>query len=390
MTDDPSHLCVARWLVASGIMFAVLLVLVLSYVSTAIAATGTYLPNGTLYPRLVRLSHGPKGVNGQIVASTNGNIFLSRDDGASFTFLGKVPTREGSRERCCATLYEVPRQVGSLQAGTLLFAGSYFSGDTPAIEVYTSADGGRTWSYLSSPVVRGSSKHGLWEPEFTLAGDGALVMFWSDETDGCCSQKLVQMRTYDGVTWQDQKDTVAGLVYDDRPGMAMVSKLPSGTYFMSYEICGPALCKVYSRTSKDGWDFGAASDMGMEVRTKAGEYFEHAPANVWDPKGALVLVGQVLFKGDETVSPKNGQVLFENASADGTGPWSVIPAPVRVPEAFDNYCPNYSSALLPILNGSSILELASDYDRSKQCVSTFASGHFTKPRTRHLRFLWLR
>lgn len=217
----------------------------------------------------------------------------------------------------------------------------------------------------------------------------ALVMFWSDETDGCCSQKLVQMRTYNGSTWQDQRDTVAGTAHDDRPGMAVVSKLPSGVYFMSYELCGPALCKVYSRTSRDGWDFGAASDMGTEVRTKAGEYFEHAPANVWDPKGALVLVGQVLFKGDETVSPKNGQVLFANASADGTGSWSLVPAPVRVPGAFDDYCPNYSSALLPDPDGSSILELTSDYNQDKQCVSYFASGHFAKPRTRHLRFLRL-
>ena len=193
--------------------------------------------------------------------------------------------RDGSRERCCATLYEVPRQLGSLQAGTLLFAGSYFSGDTPALEIYTSVDQGRTWSYLLSPVVRGSGKHGLWEPEFTIAGDGALVMFWSDETDECCSQKLAQMRTYDGTTWQDQKDTVAGTTHAERPGMAIVSKLPGGTYFMSYEICGTALCKVYSRTSKDGWDFGAASDMGTQVRTRAGEYFEHAPANVWGSQG---------------------------------------------------------------------------------------------------------
>ncbi len=75
-------------------------------------------------------------------------------------------------------------------------------------------DQGRTWSYLAIPVVRGSREHGLWEPEFTLADDSALVMFWSDETDGCCSQKLVQMRIYDGTTWRDQRYIVPGAVYD--------------------------------------------------------------------------------------------------------------------------------------------------------------------------------
>ncbi len=152
------------------------LVLMFTPGHAVLAATGTYLPSSTLYPRLVRLSHGPEQTNGQIIAGTNGNIFLSKNGGASFTFLDKVPTREGSKERCCATLYEVPQRVGSLQAGTLLFAGSYFSGDTPAIEIYTSVDQGRTWSYLSSPVVRGSGKHGLWEPEFTLAGAGDVLV----------------------------------------------------------------------------------------------------------------------------------------------------------------------------------------------------------------------
>ncbi|MEK8169340.1 hypothetical protein NKH77_04660 [Streptomyces sp. M19] len=36
-------------------------------------------------------------------------------------------------------------------------------------------------------------------------------------------------------------------------------KLPSGTYFMSYEICAAAgqyVCVVHYRTSADGWDWG--------------------------------------------------------------------------------------------------------------------------------------
>ena len=366
------------------ILFAILVALLL--VLPANAATGTYLQNSTLYPRLVRLSHGSPQVNGQIVASTNGNIFLSTDNGASFTFLDTVPTQAGSTERCCATLYEMPRTVGSLQAGTLLFAGSYFSGQTPAIEIYTSTDQGRTWNYSSTPVTGGDSKHGLWEPEFTIANDGALVMFWSDETDACCSQKLAQVRTYGGTAWQDQANTVASVVQADRPGMAVVSKLPSGTFFMSYELCGPAACTVFSRTSADGWNFGTASNTGTKIQTTAGQFFEHAPANVWSPSaassGLLLLVGQVLFESNGAVSPSNGQLLFTNTSADGSGAWSTMPAPVQVPTAYDNYCPNYSSALLPSLDGSSLLELASDYNSSKQCVSYYATEPLTQAAAR--------
>jgi hypothetical protein len=344
----------------------------------AMAASGTYLQNSTLYPRLVRLSHGSPSVNGQVIASTNGNIFVSTNNGASFSFLRTVPTANGSTERCCATLFEMPQQVGSLQAGTLLSAASYYSGSTPAIEVYTSTDQGRTWSYSSTPVLAGDGNHGLWEPEFKIASDGALVMFWSDETDPCCSQKLAQIRTYDGTTWRDKTNTVASTIQSDRPGMPVVSKLPSGAYFMSYELCGPAACTVFSRTSTDGWNFGTPSNMGTKIQTLSGQFFEHAPANVWSPSvissnGALLLVGQVLLESNGSVSAQNGQVLFANLSSNASGAWYTIAAPVQVPTAYDNYCPNYSSALLPATDGSNILEMASDYNSNNQCVTYFAS-----------------
>ena len=346
--------------------------------SVANAATGTYLSNSTLYPRLVRLQHNPPGVNGQIIASTNGNIFRSTDGGASFTFLDTVPVISGSSEYCCATLFEMPQAVGSLSAGTLLFAATYFVGASRAIEVYRSTDQGQTWNYSSTPVSGGDSSHGLWEPQFSIADDGALVMFWSDETDSCCSQKLAQIRTYNGVNWQDQTNTVASAVNSDRPGMAVVSKLPSGVFFMSYELCGPAACTVFYRTSTDGWNYGSASNTGTRIQTTSGQYFEHAPTNAWSPSvissnGSLLLVGQVLYESNGSVSSQNGQVLFVNNSADGSGYWYTIAAPVQVPTAYDNYCPNYSSPLLPSADGTTLLEMASDYNSANQCVTYFAS-----------------
>jgi hypothetical protein len=326
------------------------------------AATGTVLQGSTLYPRVVRLEHGPANTYGRLVASTNGIIFQSNDNGASWNLLGPVPTAAGSTERCCATLYELPQQVGSLAAGTLISAASYFSGGTPAVEVYVSTNQGVSWTYHSTPVLAGDGSHGLWEPEFSVASDGALVMFWSDETDPCCSQKLAQIRTYNGSTWQDRTDTVRSAIPGDRPGMITVSKLPNGHYFMSYELCGPAACTVFSRTSTDGWNYGDPANMGTKVQTAAGQYLEHAPLNKWSPSvlssnGAILLVGQVMYESNGSVSASNGKVLFVNTNLDGSGNWYTIAAPVQVPGAYDN---------------SSILELASDY-LNGGCIVYFAS-----------------
>ncbi len=357
------------------------------------AATGTFLPKSTFYPRLVRIAHGPASANGSIIASTTGQIFGSKDDGHSFTFLGDVPAEPGSKLICCETLYELPQAVGKLAAGTLLYAATYTSGTAPAIEVYTSADQGAHWTYHSTPVqgLGEKGKGGLWEPQFTVAKDGALVMFWSDETYTCCSQKLAKIRTADGVTWKDKSDTVASTVEADRPGMIIVNKLPTGVYFMTYELCGDPItghkCAAYYRISRDGWNYGRPFDLGTRIETADGRYFEHAPANIWSPSplapnGVIVVVGQVLHNADKSIAPQNGKVLFENTLLDGSGPWSAVAAPMEVPNSYDNFCPNYSSALLPVAAGTALLEFASDYRAVKQCVTYFATKSWTAMTTK--------
>lgn len=157
--------------------------------------------------------------------------------------------------------------------------------------------------------------------------------------------------------------------------MAVVSRVPDGTYFMSYEVCGPeAHCQVFSRRSVDGWNFGDPTDFGTRAVTASGQYFAHAPASLLSPAGDLLLIGQVLYERDGTVSPQNGKLLFMRpAAAAPAAAWSTQAAPVEVPTAYDNYCPNYSSALLPVANGSQLLELASDYDQAHHCTTYFAT-----------------
>ncbi|WP_020388627.1 hypothetical protein [Kribbella catacumbae] len=93
--------------------------------SYAEAATGQLLRDDTgLYPRAVRLQHSG-AANGRVLASVVtfvgnadgiGAIYESTNDGASFAQVGTVadPSASGGKGLCCATLFELPQQVGAM------------------------------------------------------------------------------------------------------------------------------------------------------------------------------------------------------------------------------------------------------------------------------------
>jgi len=377
-------------------LLAVLSVLLSGTLGGAQTSTKTLLSSSTaLYARVVRMSHSSNSaLNGRIVASVTAFVsgvgeedIYASSDGTSFAKIGAVTDSDFAGGLCCGTLYELPSKVGSLPAGTLIYSGSVGQGSTTAamkIKVYASQDGGATWSYLSTPAVTtkpGTTGGGLWEPQFTIATDGALVVVYSDETVSGHSQLLKQMRSYDGATWQDAAYTVALSSQSGRPGMAIINTLPGGLYFMTYEVCGTSSCMAYYRTSADGWNWGDALNVGTKIVSTTGQYFEHAPTNVWaaassNPNGTILVTGQMLYESNGSVSSGNGKTIFVNHSADGSGTWTTMTAPVAVPTAYDNYCPNYSSPLLPSTDGTSVLEFASDYVGST-CVMYYASGTIT-------------
>lgn len=350
-------------------------------------------------PRLVRMTIG-EGRGKIIAVVAPGAVYESSDEGSSFTNIADITFRAGAIKVCCAVLYEMPRSVGSIAAGTLLYSADFCDHGVMSTDIYSSHDQGRNWAFLSAPVRGGTCKDGkavkndgLWEPEFVISEDGALVMFWSDETDPCCSQKLSQIRTFDGSTWQDKKDTVALRNHAARPGMAVVSRTPHGFYFMTYELCGVANCDVMYRTSRDGWNFGPVADTGRKIVTRSGRYFEHAPRNIWfgsrpgddefeadRPKqGELLVIGQVLHEREGAVSQEDGEIIFKNSAEDGSGEWTSAPSPVKVPNAAaNNYnvCQNYSSSLLPVREETELLELASDLNAQGVCASYYATEPF--------------
>jgi hypothetical protein len=345
-----------------------------------------------LYARLIRIEHSPEAArNGTIVASVTAfsgaigeeDIYASAN-GASFSKLGTIHDAAFVSGLCCGTLFELPVQVGSMPAGTLLWAGSVGQNSTTQpmqIRIYQSANGGATWSYLSNCATATTPRNiggGLWEPQFEIAADGSLVCFYSDETQPGHSQLIHQVRSGDGINWRDAAFTVASTNPSDRPGMPVVTRLPTGLYFMTYEICGSQACAAYSRTSSDGWNWGNSANIGTRIVTADGQWLEHAPVNAWapsalSPNGTILVVGQMMYDQSGSISVGNGITIFTNHTADGSGPWGTMIAPVQVPDAYNNYCPNYSSPLLPSTDGRSVLEFASEYVGTT-CSMFYATG----------------
>ncbi|MEQ7009444.1 sialidase family protein [Actinopolymorpha sp. B17G11] len=347
----------------------------------------------SLYPRAIRLRHNGTA-NDRIMASVvtftgrggEGAILESVDDGRSFQQVGAIPASEqaGTPGLCCASIFELPRRIGDLPAGTLLWAGSVGADAGPdrrmTQRVWRSSDLGRTWTYLSN-CAESPSPRGMWEPEFSVDAAGRLVCHFADESEGVeGSQQLARTVSTDGVHWGPKQVTVQSRPGAFRPGMPVVRRLPDGTYLMVYEICGvPGQydCAVYSRTSPDGSDWGDPTDGGTMIVAASGRYFTHTPtiAVIPRPHGSarIVLVGQLLQNADGTTAAGNGATLMVSED-DGSGPWREIPAPVAVPEAYNNYCPNYSSTLVPSLDGRRVLEIATDYADDGVCKAYFATG----------------
>lgn len=347
--------------------------------------TSPTLLAGGLYPRAIAASNGAiyaSLVTGQPNGVFGGSIFESTDDGVTFTRVGGIDDAILNTGDCCATLYELPRALGTLPAGTLLWATSVGQGmptNQMSIMMWASTDHGRTWARQSTivaaaqPVSCGGLSCGLWEPELVMLDDGTLVCHFSDETSAAHSQYLAERRSSDGVTWSASRATVAPTNSAARPGMATVRRLPSGTYVMSYEVCGTDACNVHVRSSADGWDWGDPNDIGARPTTVDGRYFVHAPTLAYDAtdgaNGRFFLVGQLAGGG---TPEENGSILLANTES-ATHSWYELAAPVPVPDAYDNFCPNYSSPLLPLDHGAAVLEIATRYD-GNACNAYFARG----------------
>eukprot|EP00026_Physarum_polycephalum_P012507 Phypoly_transcript_12827.p2 GENE.Phypoly_transcript_12827~~Phypoly_transcript_12827.p2 ORF type:complete len:122 (+),score=13.00 Phypoly_transcript_12827:128-493(+) len=99
-------------------------------------------------------------------------------------------------------------------------------------------------------------------------------------------------------------------------------------------------------------------------------YYIHAPTMAFSPQtGVLVVGGQILIDANGDVDSGSGATLFQ--SDVSLGGWKPIPSPVVVPDTKDDVCPNYSSALVFMDEGSRLLEVATDYN-GNTCMAYYA------------------
>ncbi|MGP5078824.1 sialidase family protein [Brachybacterium alimentarium] len=346
------------------------------------------LLDGTgLYPRVIRLAH-QRTANDRLLASvvsfdgpsSYGGIWESTDSGATFTQVGTVSDEalEAGEGLCCATLFELPRPLGDLPEGTLLWSASVGADAADrrmSIRIWASTDLGRSWERIAITAVA-ENEGGLWEPEFAVADDDTLVLWYCDETDGeNHSQKIVQQTSTDALTWTDPTPTIELEDPDARPGMPNVRRLRDGRWAMSYEICGPEdLCRSYVRTADDPRDWGPVTSRDEVIRAADGTEPRHTPTLTIDADGSVVLGSQMHYGRDGDPGPDNGQVVLrsQNRTLSGRVRWVTEPAPVPVEEPWNNYCPNYSPTFVRTDSGH-LLEITSAPTEEGVCRPWFGS-----------------
>ena len=186
------------------------------------------------------------------------------------------------------------------------------------LPVYRSADGGKTWAFLSQvdtseapPIQPGQPSVGLWEPHFFFLADGRLACAYANEKPAVAhpaySQIVSEKVSPDGgATWGKEivlaAQTGGGR---QRPGMPVLARLKNGQYLAVYEVVGVGNADVYFKTSRDG----AAWPPGIGVRIPC----QHAGPWVTS-----------LSSGRVVVSSCSNQITY---SDDGGASWLLATPP---------------------------------------------------------------
>ena len=352
------------------------------------AVVGMRLADGTGYPSLVRLAH-------QADSSRDGALLMvfeqhglagiplwrSDDDGAHWHFQQNVVDQKAHRDalhwqlRWQPNLTETWRDSGPLAKGTLLLAANATGDDAHGrlvaedLQLYASTDEGRHWRYRGSIVTGGGNpsdkdNRGVWEPNVHILDDGRMVAYYSSEQHKAAgyNQLLAHKVSGDGgASWGAEHVDVAIGGGVERPGMAVVARLPDRRYVMTYEnIDGPKNGQVFLKTSADGLDFGDPHDHGTPVATAAGGWPAACPTVFWLPLGEDPAHGvlAVLAERAGGGADEGGRSLWWNAD-DGRGPWWRAPAPVH--KRTGNIHAGWTQALLVRKDGE-LLHVTSSSD----------------------------
>lgn len=273
------------------------------------------IKEGYRYARAVQLRYqtgSSASMNGtmlgtyQWLTASGGNIpiYRSTDEGRTWTSSPITQVSDTAHDGYMLTsqpsLYELPIAIGDMPAGTILLSALAKKGETGGntyIDLYKSADGGTSWTYVSTIAQGGQPVEGsdpVWEPFMYAYNKGAsnrLVVYYSDERDPRAAQKLVHQVTTNGTTWGPVVDDVVDPDSKGRPGMPVVAKMNNGQYIMTYEHCATRDCRVEYRLSSDPEDWINATEYPLQMAdgsmTSGTPYVVYLPGV--GPNGAVVV-----------------------------------------------------------------------------------------------------
>lgn len=293
------------------------------------------------YPTAVVTQHqSDPSKNGRIIATLNSSehfyrILESTNDGESFKEIAQVYDRvnDNCRGGRMPMLYELPAKVGTLEAGTLVLAGtssalSSSSSEMSAIVIYYSTDLGKTWtSGQSIDFGQGRTDgDGIWEPCLIYEEEtGRLYCFYSDDRDASHDQKIVYKYTTDGKSWIGAQgssptgtpfEAVASSNSTLRPGMVSVTKMSNGEYIMIYEVghskYKDSTATVHFKKSKRLDDWSDVSDVGPMLISRDGVAFGSAPWGAYTPiageNGMFIATGR--YRDDRKTDPSEPDLFI--------------------------------------------------------------------------------
>ncbi|KAJ5565770.1 Neuraminidase [Penicillium sp. DV-2018c] len=150
--------------------------------------------HSVLYPRQVELSDGTL----LATASYGGDkkpyfpIFSSADGGATWDWISNMTDQvNGLGMAAQPALAELPFAVGDFPAGTVLASGNSWGGESTNIDIYASQDKGHTWKFVSN-VARGSGPS-------------------TENGNPCIWEPFIQFFNHTiGVFYSDQRDPLHG------------------------------------------------------------------------------------------------------------------------------------------------------------------------------------
>lgn len=306
------------------------------------ASEDNWWDRGVQYGRLLALNNQSKEENNVLLAThceLNAGltenapgypIYRSNDNGKTWSIISRVSdTVTGASSEWNPTLFELSKPCGDYPSGTIILAACSVDPEHKKeshIRLYFSLDGGYTFDQGVVVASAGGLDDGVWEPFLIQLDDGSLVCYYSDDSDSGHSQKIVYKQSEDGKNWDKEVTVTASDIFEERPGMPVVTRLSDGSYFMVYEVVdksGTPGNPIYFKRSSDGLDWGEASFIGEELISKNGKKaLGSAPYCGWTPvggeNGALIVSGSHMRKGKS----KTGSDYF--ISYDNGNTWETV------------------------------------------------------------------